>query len=123
MWWQYLIVGLLLLIAGICKAIQDTLEFHFDSSIFKKIKNQDYWNPLNSWKRKWKNDDIKQGEKFLGSSSIFVSLTDAWHFFGLIRDFSFVAAATIASLNPWYLIGYIIFFGSFHIFFTWIFKN
>lgn len=121
MWWQYLTVGILLSFSGIAKAIQDKLQFHFHKSVFKNLG--DYWNPETSWKRKWKNGDPKQGERFLGSSTIFVSLTDAWHLFGLIRDFLFVASISVATLNPWYLLGYIIFFVNFHIFFTWIFKK
>lgn len=119
--WQYIVVGILILLAGIAKAVQDTLEFHFDTSVFAKLG--DFWNPLTSWKRKYKNGNPKQGEAFLGSSTIFVSLTDAWHLFGLIRDFSLVGLVAVATLNPWLLFGYVIFFGSFHIFFTWIFKK
>ena len=119
--WQYIVIGILILIAGISKAIQDTLEFHFDTSVFKNLGN--FWNPATSWKNKYKNGDPKQGEAFLGSTTIFVSLTDAWHLFGLFRDFSLVGGFAIAALNPWLLLGYILFFGSFHIFFTWVFPK
>ena len=119
--WQYVIVGILIMFSGIDKAIQDKLQFHFDKSVFKKLG--DYWNPTTSWKRKYKNGDPLQGEAFLGSTTIFVSLTDAWHLFGLIREFSIIGALAIATLNPWLLLSYVIFFGSFHIFFTWIFAK
>lgn len=119
--WQYCVVAVLLLISAISKAVQDKLQFHFEKSVFSKLG--DFWNPQTSWKRKYKNGDPKQGELFLGSTTIFVSLTDAWHLFGLIRDLSFVSAISIASLNPWFLLGYLVFIGTFHIFFTWIFKK
>ena len=116
--WQYIVVALLITFAGIAKAIQDTIQFHFSTSVFAKLG--DYWNPQTSWKRKYKNCDPKQGETFLGSTTIFVSLTDAWHLFGLIREFSLIGALSIATLNPWLLLGYVLFVSVFHIFFTWI---
>lgn len=120
--WQYIVVAILIVVSAICKGIQDTLQFHFETSVFKNLG--DYWNPLKSWKRKYKNGDPKQGEAFLGSTSIFVSLTDAWHLFGLIRDFSVITIAiSIASLNPWFLLGYIIYFSAFHVMFTWILRK
>jgi hypothetical protein len=54
----------------------DTLVFSFPSS---KFKNLHAWNPVVSWRNKWKNGDPRQGERFLGSSTVFVFLTDAWH--------------------------------------------
>ena len=76
----YLIITLLF-VAGICKSIMNITQFHFNNSIFSTFKNQKWFNPSISWKNKWKNGDPKQGEKFLGSSNIFVWVTDAWHFF------------------------------------------
>ena len=70
----------LLIISAFAKSIMDTLHFHFDISIFSNLK-QSWWNPLTSWKNKWKNGDPKQGENFWGSSRWFVRFTDAWHFF------------------------------------------
>ena len=43
-------------------------------------KLQGKLNMKDSWKNKWKNGDEKQGEKFFGSSTIFVWLTDFFHF-------------------------------------------
>ncbi|NPV13271.1 MAG: hypothetical protein HPY57_16040 [Ignavibacteria bacterium] len=72
-----------ILIAGIFKAIMDTLQFHFDKSIFIN-NNKNWWNPSISWKNKYKNNDPKQGPKFFGSTTFLVSLTDAWHFFQML---------------------------------------
>ena len=118
MWYNYLIVGLLIFVAALSKAIQDKIQFHFHKSIFKNLGT--FWNPEESWKRKYKNNDPNQGELFLGSTTIFVSLTDAWHLFGLIRNFSLVLSISIASNNFWFLIGYILFTSTFHLFFTYI---
>lgn len=121
MWLNYLLVGLLIFISGLSKAIQDKIQFHFYESKFRKLGN--FWNPEESWKRKYKDNDPKKGEWFLGSSTIFVSFTDAWHLFGLIRNFSLILALSVASNNWWFLLGYIIFIMTFHIFYTWAFKS
>ena len=72
------LISLLLMLtcSAIGKAIMDTLRF---GDRFRNLGL--WWNPNESWKCKWKNGDYTQGEAFLGSSTIFVSLTDGWHFF------------------------------------------
>lgn len=80
----FVIHVILLVIIGIAKAISDTINFKFNQSIFNKIKNdkiRNWFNPQVSWTYKYKNNDPKQGPKFIGSTTIFVWLTDAWHFF------------------------------------------
>ena len=121
MWYIYVIVGVLILISGISKAIMDKISYHYDKSIFKKLGP--FWNPEESWKFKYKNNDPDQGERFLGSTTIFVSLTDAWHLFNLIRNFCLVSAIAVASMNFYFLIGYLIFIGTFHLFFEYAFKS
>lgn len=72
----------LVAVSGFAKAIQDTLTFHFSSSVFKNLPA---WNPILSWRNKWKNGDPLQGERFLGSSTVFVFVTDPWHLAQFIR--------------------------------------
>jgi hypothetical protein len=80
------ILGLLFVVASsIAEAIMDKVQFHYEKSIFSTDKyNQLFWNPIESWKNKWK-EDLKT-EKFVGSSSIFVFTTDAWHLFKFFRN-------------------------------------
>jgi len=118
---QYMIVGILIAIAAISKAIQDKIQFHFDRSIFKNLGV--FWNPSESWKRKYKNNDPIQGPAFLGSTTIFVSLTDAWHLFGLVRNFSLVLSIAVVSANYWVLLYYILFIFTFHMFFAYFFER
>lgn len=81
-------IGLLFFfISGICEAIMDKLQFHFDTSIFKQFKDQYFWDPRISWKNKYKDNDPTKGDKFFLSRSLFVGLTDAWHLFKLFRTF------------------------------------
>lgn len=69
----------LIIVAGILNSIMDTLNFHYTTSIFSIYKNQQWINLSLSWKNKWKNGDPKQGEKFLGSSTFLIFITDLWH--------------------------------------------
>ena len=71
-----------LFLAGMCKGVMDTLQFHFSVSIFKNRKAQ-FWNPQESWRNKYKDGDPTKGPKFPGSTTIFVALTDGWHLFQL----------------------------------------
>ena len=81
------ILGLLFVVAAsIAEAIMDKTQFHYDKSIFSQDKyKQTFWNPNLSWVNKWKDNSGKE-EKFLGSSSIFVFTTDAWHLFKFFRN-------------------------------------
>lgn len=83
----FTILGLLFVAASsIAEAIMDKIQFHYDKSIFSQDKyKQTFWNPTKSWVNKWKDDSAKE-EKFLGSSSIFVFTTDAWHLFKFFRN-------------------------------------
>jgi hypothetical protein len=80
----------------------DKLNFHFEKSIFSNEKyKQIFWNPIESWKNKWK-EDLKT-ERFLGSSTIFVFTTDAWHLFKFFRNTSlFIGLGLLGfiSYNP-----------------------
>ena len=77
----------LFLLFFIIKAIADKLLFHFHTSIFSNIpiKYHNFWDPSVSWKNKWKNNDKSQGERFIGSSTIFVMFTDMWHLLKFIQ--------------------------------------
>ena len=75
---KFLIFGAL---GGICKAVMDSLQFHYDKNIFQLMPCQNWWNPKESWKNKYKNHDYKQGERFLFAKTLLVFIADAWHFF------------------------------------------
>ena len=83
------ILGILLVIAAsISEAIMDTIQFHYERSIFKldPIKyNPLFWDASISWQNKYKENSMTE-PKFYGSKTIFVFLTDAWHFFKFLRN-------------------------------------
>ena len=112
-------------LSGFCKAIMDLSEqsdLKFTPTIFW-IKNQ-------SWKNKWKGGLRKNGEKFFGSSSWFVALTDGWHLFKSLMLLCLVSAAVLYTplfpeytyrlleifiLHTWFGIIFELFFGTFFI--------
>jgi len=92
------ILGLLFVAASsIAEAIMDKIQFHYDKSIFSDEKyKQTFWDPTKSWVNKWKDNSARE-EKFLGSSSIFVFTTDAWHLFKFFRNtFLFIGLQLVA---------------------------
>jgi len=78
-----MITIILIIISGIFNSIMDTLQHHYYNSVFYKWRFNTFiykYTNTESWKNKWKDGNKKNGEKFLGSSTIFVWLTDLWHF-------------------------------------------
>ena len=69
---------LFVILFAVCNAIMDVLQFRYSTSVFKSMSAA-YWDPKLSWKNKWKNGNSNEGENFIGSSTIFVFMTDAWH--------------------------------------------
>lgn len=122
-----LYIGLFLIIlSGVAEAIMDTLQFHYDNSIFKRFKNQRFWYPGFSWMNKWKDGDPKNGERFLGSSTIFVALTDAWHLFKFIHNQTLFLGLFFLAISNLTLLEAIIYFLTarivFGIFFSLVYK-
>lgn len=118
------------ILQGFSKSISDTLQFHYSSSIFSESGSMSFFG-VDSWKRKYKNGDVAQGEKFPLSTSLFVFLTDGWHCTNTIQIFSQLAGFYIAlnlnitpSIAIYYCLGYwIIRTIVFHIFFTYLLKS
>jgi hypothetical protein len=84
----FIISIIFIIFSGISESIMDKIQFHFSKSIFSKFKNQLFWDPSISWRNKYKNGDPKQGSKFWGSTTYFVFVTDAWHFFKFLKNTS-----------------------------------
>jgi hypothetical protein len=67
-------------VAGGLDGFNEETQFHY-SKVKSKLPflNDQFFNSEISWKNKWKNGDVNQGEAFLGSSTIFVGKTDWYH--------------------------------------------
>jgi fatty-acid desaturase len=103
-------ITLLFIVAGGSKAIQDTLAHHYSSSVFNDpYFNELFWNPKKSWMNKY---PIENGilntrkEKFLGSTTVFVAFTDAWHLFQLLHINSLIAGTLLTGMycTEWWVI-------------------
>lgn len=82
----------LIVLAGVCKAVADTLTHHYANSIFAD-KNPQFWNAEISWQNKWKNGDSTQGRKY---NKMFDGFTDAWHIFNNSAFYLLIVAIAIA---------------------------
>ena len=75
---------ILVCLAGIFKAAMD-LSAHGKPFWFVEkhhgFPRYDWWYMNRSWTYKYKNNDPLQGEKFLGSKTVFSFLCDGWHLF------------------------------------------
>lgn len=84
-------------IAAIFNGAMDMNFNMYSGSIFSKFGI--FFNPYESWRFKWKNGDKAQGERFLGSSTIFVWFTDSWHLFKAVFMTCILAAIFLKSNN------------------------
>jgi hypothetical protein len=92
-----------MVIAGIFNACMDVVQFHFSTSIFKNL-NKNYFNPAYSSANKWKDGFFLNGEKFFGSSTFLVFLTDFWHLSKFMMLLSISASIVIYQpIIGWYL--------------------
>ncbi len=88
----------LLFASGAAYGVHETLNYHY--SDFNKTfpnNNPQFWNPEISWKNKWKNGNKKEGEQFLGSSTIFVFTTDGKHLFSALHKNLLTSGTTVAA--------------------------
>jgi hypothetical protein len=90
------------LLSGVCKAITNTLDHHFDNSPFDDF-NPLFWNPRISWKNKYKND--MRTPKFWGSTTFLAWTTDAWHLLDMLHltflQFPFALLSSFNFGNYW----------------------
>ncbi len=100
-----IISAILLVIAAICNAAMDTLEHHWNTSIFRSISEKHgslFWaNPYEvSWRNKYVDGDPAKGRikwNILGIKiNKPVQITDAWHLFKTIMIFAIVGSIICA---------------------------
>ncbi len=64
---------IVIIIIASLKAIMDALAHG------KLFKGNSFWDESIAWKNKWKDGDRSKGEKYIGSSTVFVFATSGWH--------------------------------------------
>jgi fatty acid desaturase len=68
-----------LIVAAFAKMIMDKLQFHFSSSVFSLLPNQQFWDPKLSHRNKYKDGKKENGPRFPLATTVLVFTTDAWH--------------------------------------------
>ena len=83
----FTVIVILIAVAAFSKAVSDTIQHHWPSSIFSKFDKQSFWG-VESWVRKYAYKGIWK----LLFSTVLVAFTDAWHLGNLVRKLAFYAA-------------------------------
>lgn len=101
-----MIGALLLILAGVCVAVYDTLAHHYGASVFRKL-NPFFWNAEISWRNKYVDGWPDKGrKKWFGLIPVPVALTDGWHLFKSAHTILIIAAMVLAIIFPisgkWY---------------------
>lgn len=108
-----MIPAILIIFAALCKAVADTLQWHFDSSVFRKL-NPYFWNP-------WQSATRVHFMRFTRYRP------DAWHFANSGMICCFISAAALDKLNLhwcWQVIaGGVLFNVAFEIFFSKVLRK
>lgn len=93
------------MVAGGADGFAESVKFHYPSTDRKLNLNDKVWNPDISWRNKYKRNDPALGEKFPGSTTIFVFVTDGYHRARMVRNVMIVIgiAFKIGHRQKWYL--------------------
>ena len=97
---NFWIRGGLIILGGSAEAHIDALRSFYPE--FKRVypkANDSFWDPKYASNNKYKNGDPEQGEKFLGSTTIFSGFTDGYHLVKTVRNLCFVGSLVIP-INP-----------------------
>lgn len=90
----------LFILASICSASMDKVQFHYEKSIFVKFNNEQYFSAKKSWENKYIGGKYENGIKkwFFGLLDYPVFLTDFWHL--MKSSMLFLIAASIVLYAP-----------------------
>jgi len=80
-----LLGSLLISLAAMSSAILIVLNEDFDRSVFSNL-NETWWNPVWSWRNKYKGKLPYLGPRFFLSTTVFVFLTDAVSLFSTLAS-------------------------------------
>lgn len=87
--------------AGFFDAIRDAIAHNFNATRFADMRPgfwRDYFNPAVSWRNKWRAGSYSE-ERFWGSSTVFVFITDAWHACKFFYSLSVCAGCFFATIT------------------------
>lgn len=102
---KVVILFILMLLFVVSDAMQDAITWNFDQSVFRNL-NPLYFDPSQSWVNKYKDNNPLEGEKFFGSTTFFVWLTDFWHMLKFIKMNCIWVALSVGTCLWWlYFVG------------------
>jgi len=125
-----ILIIILLFLSGVAKSITDlssSPNLFYKSKLYLKYHlNPNFWEQGLGSLNKYKNNDPHSGEKFLGSTTIFVIFTDAWHLFWFLSELLMIIASIIIVLNfsfLWVIIAFCIKLIFFDVVFSYLRKK
>ena len=83
-------------VSGMFDGTAEAIKFHYAK--FDKYgldTSNNWWNPAESWKNKYKDRDPEQGPAYFGSTTFLVWTTDAYHCFRMGRNVTMSAAIVV----------------------------
>lgn len=87
-------------ISGFGNGVHEALLWRYDAFQAKYPNaNPEWWNPLESWVRKHRNDDPSQGPAYFGSRDVLVWTTDAYHLSGAVRTTALFGSVSLWGIN------------------------
>ncbi len=105
----YIAAVLLLLLWIAADAVQDTITFHYDQSVFHTVRPRQYFDPAISWRNKYKDGDPDKGPRFFGSTTFLVWLTDFWHLLKFCKMLFLWAVVALLAGSVWiFIIGVVV---------------
>ena len=111
-------------LAGLFSAVMDTLQFNYDSSVFRFLPYR-WWNPAVSYRNKYQSDG--KTPRFKYSTSLLVWVTDAWHLFQFLHYKAIILSIVFYTRLTWYPLDFVIlhfvFTGTKELFFGTIFRK
>lgn len=124
--------SIFIILSGIFNAAMDITAHKYKQSIFS-IYNKYKFFSEDSWKNKYKNYNKDDGERFFGSTTFLVFLTDFWHFCQfmwinfmilgcLLYQPNIFNDNNIIDIILYFLYTRIIYLISFNLFYNYIFK-
>jgi hypothetical protein len=86
---QYILPGATMFLSGALDGTIESISFHYQDGFKRALPhvNDQFWNPAISWTNKYKNGNQADGPKYIGSTTIFVAPTDAYHSLRTARNF------------------------------------
>jgi len=85
----YLLPGATMFLSGMLDGTIETINWHYQDGFKRALPhvNDMFWNPAISWANKYKNGNQNDGPAFMGSTTVFVCATDAYHALRTARNF------------------------------------